>query len=211
MGALCGAIAIGSGLALYVGIQEVRLHRSGPRRELLAEEIDGRTAGWVQVLGCARHELEVAVSSDGTVVTGLRDARDLLYIPLTSASQCEEDTPAESLQVRALVESADAAHQGLGALYAQGYRAPPTRVIIEGVIGFGVGDGRREHIARRELGQKLPALREVPLLVKDRRPGSKVAAWATAMVGVHGLLLLGLLGVLALRRLRARTQLPLEE
>ncbi len=39
---LCAAIAVGSGFALYIGIQEVRLHGAGPRRQLLAEDLSAQ-------------------------------------------------------------------------------------------------------------------------------------------------------------------------
>src|SRR5207244_7254624 len=132
--------------------------------------------------------------------TGERDPHDRIYVPLTPQSECDEETGAGALHVRALVESSDALSQGLGRLYGQGYRAPPTKVIIEGVIGFGGGDGRAEHVARRALAGTVPG--GVPLLVKDRRPGSKAAPYATVAVGAHGLLLLLLLGLLGLPRAR---------
>src|SRR5262245_27630300 len=94
MVALLLAIGVGAGLALDVGVQEVRLHRAGRKRQLLAEEIGPGTTGWLQVLGCARHDLEVAVSSDGDLVTGERDPRDRIYVPLTPQSECDEEAAA---------------------------------------------------------------------------------------------------------------------
>ncbi len=206
---LCAAILAASCLALWVGTQEVRLHRAGPLRPLLAADIGADTKGWVQVLGCARHDLEVAINSDGRVVTGERDPRDRVYYALTAQDECD-DAPPTALHVRALVEAQDAGNEGLSRLYGRGYQPPPTRVVVDGVIGYGAGDGWREFLARKALAAKFPAvaaLRTAPLLVKGKRPGSPAAAYATAAVGLHGLLLLAVLGALALRR-RLRRDLP---
>src|SRR5262245_15584666 len=132
--ALCGAIALASGFAIYAGVQEVRLHRAGPRRELMAEEIRQETSGWLLALGCARHDLEVAVDPDGIIVSGERGAKDRIYFPLVPQSECEDEVRPEALHVAALVESRDAASQGLSRLYGEGYKPPPTRVVIDGVI-----------------------------------------------------------------------------
>lgn len=196
MGALLLCIGVGAGLALKVGLDEVHLNDAGPRRQLLAEELGPATRGWLQVLGCARHDLEVAVSSDGVVVTGERDPQDRIYFALSPESDCDDEKPPQ--RVTALVEARDTMAQGLGRLYGQGYRAPSTKVILEGVIGFGGGDGRAEHVARKALGGKVPE--GTPLLVKGRRPGSRGAAWATVAVGAHGLLLIAALLLLAIRR-----------
>lgn len=206
---LCALIAGGSAFALYVGVQEVRLSRSGARRELLAEELTAATRGHVVVLGCARHDVEVAMSSAGIAVAGERDRSDRSYFALTPQSDCAEDTPIDRLKIVALVEAADGARQGLSRLYEQGYRPPPTRVLLEGVIGYGAGDGYRHRRALRELRrQGAPAIiADVPLLVKDRRPGSKAAAYGTALVGLHGLLLVLFLAALWLRQ-RLRGGLP---
>lgn len=199
--ALCAVISFGSVFALYVGIQEIRLATAGPRRELLAEELTPDTRGHVVVLGCARHDLEVAISGAGIVVAGERDRGDRAYFALTSQRQCDEDTPPATLKVLALVEAADGSRQGLARLYEAGYKPPPTKVIIDGVIGYGAGDGYRYRRALRELVRlgAAPAIDSVPLLVKDRKPASKPAAYGTAIVGLHGLLLMAFLGALWLR------------
>ena len=206
---LCALILGGSVFALYIGVQEVRLSRSGARRELLAEELSAATRGHLMVLGCARHDLEVAISSAGIPVAGERERSDRSYFVLTPQSDCAEDTPKAALKVVALVEAADGLRQGLARLYEQGYRPPPTRVILEGVIGYGAGDSYRYHRALRELRkQGAPAnLDRVPLLVKDKRPGSKAAAYGTAIVGLHGILLVLFLFGLWLRA-RLRGGLP---
>lgn len=197
---LCGAIAMAAGFAIYAGAQEVRLHRSGPRRQLCAEQLDGQTRGLLLVLGCARHDLEVVVSEDGTVVGGERDSHDRVYFPLVPGAECGEDRAAGSLHVKALVEAQVGGQQGLARLYGQGYMAPPTSALVDGVIGYGVGDGRGEHVARRELSRRGLRLQGVPLLVKGKRPGPVGVAYATLAVGVHGALLLLFLLGMALRR-----------
>lgn len=202
---LCGAIGLGACLALYAGAQELRLLYSGPRRQLLAEELRPDTAGLVLVLGCTRHDLEVDIDSDGLVVTGERSRHDRVYSALVPASECDENLPVDRLHVMALVEAQDAAKQGLSKLYGQGYVPPPTRVVVEGAMGFGTSDGRREHLARRHFAAiKAPAaLQDAPVIVKDRRPGHKGVAYATTAVGVHGLLLLSFILWLAVRRWRS--------
>lgn len=197
---LCAAIGGGSIFALTIGVNEIRLIRSGPLRALLAEEVKAGTEGWVQVLGCARHDLEVAISPEGIVVAGERDARDRIYFAVTPQSECDDDAQPGALHPTLIVESRDAV-QGLSRLYEKGYVPPPTRVVLDGVIGFGGGDGWRETLARAELTKRHPALASVPILVKGQRPGSKPAAYATAAVGLHGLLLISILAWLGIRRL----------
>ena len=60
---------------------------------------------------------------------------------------------------------------------------------------------RASALAQR-FGHRLvqPVPSAVPLLVKDRRPGSKAAAYGTVLVGLHGLLLVLFLAVLWLRQ-----------
>ncbi len=67
--------------------------------------------------GCARHDLELAVSPDGIAVAGERDAYDRIYTPLTPRSECDEDTPQAALHIKALIESRSGAQQGLSRLY----------------------------------------------------------------------------------------------
>ncbi len=200
---LCAGIVFGSGFALYIGAQEIRLHQKGPRQDLRAEELDPRTRGWVMVRGCVRHDLEVAVSPDGIIMTSERDENDHVFYPLTPESECDDaDAPhGGGVHIKALVD-AHGSSNGLSTLYARGYQAPPTPAWVEGIIGFGTGDGRLTYLATRELVRRglEERISHVPLLVKGRRPGSLGVAWATAVVGAHGLLLLLFLGGMALRR-----------
>src|SRR6266542_1406611 len=117
-------------MALQLGVQEIELARKGPRRNLAAEELAPGTRSWVQLFGCVRHDLAVAVASGGRVyrlgapVAGATD-EDPVFTPLATADDCEEGRRPRRLY--ALIEDDEALGTTLGRVYGARVTPPPVR------------------------------------------------------------------------------------
>jgi hypothetical protein len=203
---MVGAVLFASTAALQLGLQEVALARSGPRRALAAEELTAGGRAWVQLFGCVRHDLAVAVANGGAVyrlgapVAGASD-EDPVFTPLAAAGDCEEGTRPRRLY--ALVEDDEALGTTLGRVYGARVTPPPVRAFVDGVIGVpALVHGRAAAHAAQFLGADGADVRDLPLVAKGKRPAVLWVAVLTAAAGAHGYLLLAAVGLWAWRRRR---------
>jgi hypothetical protein len=211
-------IFVAATAAVWLGVNEARLAASGPRRDLLAEELARPARGWVALFGCVRHDLAVGVSAGGVVyalgatppdrepragAVGADADRqaspdeDRVFTPLSSRADCDEGKPPK--RIYALIEDDDALANTIGRVYKARVAPPPVPAFVDGVIGYGAGNARLARAARAQLGLD----HGVPLLAKGRHPGVLWVAIVTAAVGLHGYLLL-IVVALWLRRRRRR-------
>ena len=205
--ALLLVLFVGSTAALWLGVQEARLARSSHRGDYAAEELQGSTRGWVAVFGCVRHDLAVAVTSDGQVYAmgraapGVRTEEereaDRVFTPLSSRDDCEEGRAPK--RVFALVEDDDALGNTIGRVYKTEVAPPPVPAFVEGVIGYGAGSTTLAHKAAEHLHL---GLETTPLLAKGRHPGVLWVAIVTALAGLHGWALIVVVAIWSRRRAR---------
>jgi hypothetical protein len=191
-------VAVLATSALYLGIQETRLLSAGPRRSFAADELPHDARGFVAVFGCVRHDLAAAVK-DGRVFPLGQEASEGAHVftPLSPVSDCDEGTPPK--RIAALIEDDEELANTLGRVYQTRVAPPPVPAFVDGVIGYGAGHFRAAAYARDFLSAHGLDVKEVPLLQKGKRAGVRWVSVTTALVGVHGYLLL-LLGVVWVRR-----------
>src|SRR5262249_22081274 len=128
---------------------------------------------------------------------------DRLFTPLGGEGECDSDWPA----IFALIEEDHPPSTTLAHVYAAPVGPPPVVATVEGVIGFGAGSPRHALSARHHLVELGIDVRDVPRLLKDRRPGPLWLAALTACAGGHGLILLGVALAFVLRRRRLKKNL----
>lgn len=194
-------VVVAATAAIWVGVSDARLATSGARRDYAAEELPRGGHGWVALFGCVRHDLAVGVTARGVVYAlGERppdaDDEDRVFTPLSSRGECDEEK--RPTRIYALVEDDDALGNTIGRVYKTRVAPPPVPAFVDGVIGFGHGNARLARAARRKLGLDS----DVPLLAKGHHPGVLWVAIVTAAAGVHGYLLLILVGLWLRRRQR---------
>jgi hypothetical protein len=192
--------------ALDMGVQELRLHAAGPRRDYAAEELPPAARGWLAVFGCVRHDLAVAVAGNGRVyrlgapVAGAADD-DPVFTPLSARDDCDETRRPRRLY--ALIEDDDALGTTIGRVYQARVTPPPVPAFVDGVAGFSaLAHGRAAAAAGRFLGGDGVAVDGLPLVVKGPRPGVLWVAILTAAAGAHGYLLLLVVALWSRRRRR---------
>lgn len=200
--ALLLVLFAGSTAALWRGVEEARLARIGHRSDYAAEELPPSTSGYVAAFGCVRHDLAVAVTSDGHVypmggsAPGATD-EDRVFTPLSARDDCEEGRAPK--KIFALVEDDDALGNTIGRVYKTRVAPPPVPAFVEGVIGFGAGSTM---LAHKAAGQLQLDLARTPLLAKGRHPGVLWVAVVTALAGLHGYALIAAVVFWSRRRAR---------
>jgi hypothetical protein len=190
IGAALG-IAVISTVALRSGIDEARLATSGKLREVKIEDLT-HERGFLAVSGCIRHELALGVTTAGHVFRlGSEafdpEAHDRVFTPLSAYDDCDESKPPK--KIYALVEDDESLGTTITFAFQQQVAPPPVPVIVNGVVGYGVGRSSLADAARGYYRSKLRLpLDEQPLFVKGRRPGVLWVALLTGAVGLHGYL-----------------------
>jgi hypothetical protein len=197
-------IAVASVIALRSGLGEWRLDRVGRIEQLPVEALPGRKEGFWAVAGCVRHDLAVGVGSSGRVYRlGAGDAEpadeDRVFTPLSGRDECDDRPPR---RIYALVEDDDALSNTIGHVYRAKVAPPPVLAVVEGVAGFSVGHAALAEQASRRLTAEGLGVKDLPLILKGRRPGVFWVAVVTTLAGVHGLVLVLLGLVFVVRRLR---------
>jgi hypothetical protein len=209
VGALAG-LAIVSGIVLVSGLDEVRLDRGGPRRDVTVAEL-AHARGWIATFGCVRHDLAVGVTRYGRVYrlgAGQPDSEDSdrVFTPLAAADDCDEEKKPRA--VFALVEDDDALGTTISYTYKQKVAPPPVPAVVSGVIGYGAGHRRLADLARATFARDLGVvIDEQPLLAKGKQPGVLWVAALTAAAGAHGFAFVALAGVWVWRRARRRRKI----
>jgi hypothetical protein len=203
---IVGAVLFASTAALQLGFQEIGLARAGPRRNLAAEELAPGTRAWVQLFGCVRHDLAVAVAAGravyrlGAPVAGASD-EDPVFTPLAAAGDCDEGRRPQRLY--ALIEDDEALGTTLGRVYGARVTPPPVRAFVDGVSGVpALVHGRAAAAAASFLAGDGADVRNLPLVGKGKRPAVLWVAVLTAAAGAHGYLLLIAVAAWAWRRRR---------
>jgi hypothetical protein len=191
LGLLGAGVFFASTAAVDLGVQELRLAHAGPRRSFAAGEVTPGLHGWVQLFGCVRHDLAVAVAAGGRVyrlgTPGAGD-EDPVFTPLADADDCDEARPPRRLY--ALIEDDEALGTTLDRVYANHVTPPPVRAFVDGVAGTRALIRARPARAAIAFWSTTLDVHDLPLIAKGKRPGIVWVAALTVAAGVHGYLLL---------------------